>query len=67
MLRLCPRGGRKTKLLLVRPGASVPFGYGGMPTGVFILFAARELQRLAPALWFSLCLTIHCFLTSQER
>ena len=38
--------------LRVRPGASVPLGYGGMPTGVVFSFAARELPRLAPALRF---------------
>ena len=38
--------------LRVRPGASVPLGYGGMPTGVFISFAARDLPRLAAALRF---------------
>ena len=58
---------RKKKKARVRPGRSVPLGYGGMFTGVFILFAARELQRLAPALRFSLCLTIYCFLTSEGQ
>ena len=38
--------------LRVRPGASVALGYGGMPTGVFISLAAKELLRLAPALRF---------------
>ena len=38
--------------LRVRPGASVPLGYGGMPTGVVFSFAAKELPRLAPALRF---------------
>ena len=34
--------------LRVRPGASVPLGYGGMPPGVFISFAAKELPRPLP-------------------
>ena len=38
--------------LQVGPGTCVPLGYGGMSTGVFISFAARELPRLAPALRF---------------
>ena len=36
--------------LQVEPGASVPLGYGGMSTGVFISVAVTELPRLAPAL-----------------
>ena len=66
MLRLCPSGGRRANLLRVSPGASVLLSNSRMPGGVFISFAARELQRLAPVLLFSLCLTIYCFLTSQE-
>ena len=44
--------GRVTNHLRVRPGTSAPLGYSGTPIIVFFLFAARDIQRLAPALWF---------------
>ena len=65
MLRLCRSGRRKANLLPVRPSASVPLGYGGMSTSVFISF--RRQRTSAPGPCPSVFLVPIFFLFSNLR